>query len=72
MSDDSHAYPLTGYVKKDDPPLDRALRALGELGYANLRQSDLVRLDPPDTFEEELNVMADVRAYFQVAYKVRE
>lgn len=29
------------------------------------------RLIPPDEYEEELVVMADVRAYFQVAYKVR-
>ena len=52
--------------------MDRALQALRELGYTELRESDLIRLNPPDTYEEELNVMADVRAYFQVAYKVKE
>ncbi|KAG1850388.1 P-loop containing nucleoside triphosphate hydrolase protein [Suillus subalutaceus] len=52
-----------------DTPEDKALRALAEAGYANLRVSDLARLLPPDSFEEELIVMADVRAYFHVAYK---
>lgn len=54
-----------------ESPLDRALAALRELGYKDLVESDLDRLIPPDEYEEELVVMADVRAYFQVAYKVR-
>ncbi|KAG2129046.1 P-loop containing nucleoside triphosphate hydrolase protein [Suillus bovinus] len=48
---------------------EKALRALAEAGYTNLRVSDLARLLPPDSFEEELVVMADVRAYYHVAYK---
>ncbi|KAG1729547.1 P-loop containing nucleoside triphosphate hydrolase protein [Suillus lakei] len=52
-----------------DTPEAKALRALVEAGYANLRVSDLARLLPPDAFEEELVVMADVRAYYHVAYK---
>jgi hypothetical protein len=48
----------------------RALRALSELGYENLSLEDLSRLHPPDRFGEEITVMADVRAYWQVAYKV--
>ncbi|KAG2355058.1 P-loop containing nucleoside triphosphate hydrolase protein [Suillus spraguei] len=47
----------------------KALRALAEAGYAGLQVSDLARLLPPDSFEEELIVMADVRAYYHVAYK---
>lgn len=47
----------------------RALDALESLGYKNLAVDDLHRLHPPDNFEEEITVMADVRAYFQVAYK---
>ncbi|KZT20530.1 hypothetical protein NEOLEDRAFT_1122565 [Neolentinus lepideus HHB14362 ss-1] len=47
----------------------RALQALRELGYGQLEREDLKRLHPPDAFEDELIVMADVRAYFQVAYK---
>ncbi|KAG1742200.1 P-loop containing nucleoside triphosphate hydrolase protein [Suillus lakei] len=50
-------------------PEAKALRALAEAGYAGLRGSDLARLLPPDSFEEELVVMADVRAYYHVAYK---
>ncbi|KAG1844181.1 P-loop containing nucleoside triphosphate hydrolase protein [Suillus subalutaceus] len=52
-----------------ETPESKALRALAEAGYASLRVSDLARLLPPDSFEEELVVMADVRAYYHVAYK---
>lgn len=58
------------YESSELPPLERALGALKELGFANLNESDLTRLNPLDPFDEELVVMADVRAYFQVAYKV--
>jgi len=51
-------------------PAAKALRALAEAGYPNLQASDLSRLLPPDSFEEELIVMAEVRAYYHVAYKV--
>ncbi|KAG1812617.1 P-loop containing nucleoside triphosphate hydrolase protein [Suillus subaureus] len=68
---------MTGLVKspgkpngpKLETPEAKALRALAEAGYAGLRVSDLARLLPPDSFEEELVVMADVRAYYHVAYK---
>lgn len=43
---------------------------LSQMGYSGLKNEDLARLHPPDAFEEELRVMADVRSYFQVAYKV--
>ncbi len=49
----------------------KALQALADLGYTGLSIESLARLQPPDEFEDELIVMADVRAYFQVAYKVR-
>ncbi|KAG1851703.1 P-loop containing nucleoside triphosphate hydrolase protein [Suillus subluteus] len=54
---------------KVETPESKALRALAEAGYAGLQVSDLARLLPPDSFEEELVVMADVRAYYHVAYK---
>ncbi|KAG2066550.1 hypothetical protein BDR04DRAFT_1129964 [Suillus decipiens] len=60
--------PSTSVVKPETPEA-KALRALAEAGYAGLRISDLARLLPPDSFEEELVVMADVRAYYHVAYK---
>ncbi|KAL5536660.1 hypothetical protein ACEPAF_483 [Sanghuangporus sanghuang] len=54
----------------DATPMDRALEALRELGYKNVTRADLPRLlTAPDEFNEELIVMADVRAYFFVAYK---
>ncbi|KAL5492681.1 hypothetical protein ACEPAI_4128 [Sanghuangporus weigelae] len=50
--------------------MDRALAALRELGYKNVTRADLPRLMmAPDEFSEELTVMADVRAYFFIAYK---
>ncbi|KAI0925406.1 hypothetical protein AcV7_005662 [Taiwanofungus camphoratus] len=52
-----------------DSAESRALRALAELGYNQLAPEDLERLHPPDRFAPELEVMADVRAYFHVAYK---
>ena len=48
----------------------RALTALAEAGFPNLSAHHLQRLYPPDAFEQELNVMASVRAFFEVAYKV--
>lgn len=47
-----------------------ALAVLTKLGYKGLKIEDLGKLNPPDEFEEELQVMAEVRAYFHVAYKV--
>lgn len=52
-----------------DAAMRRALAALKELGYGDISKVDLARLTPTDAFEEELMVMANVRAYFQVAYK---
>ncbi|KAG1840219.1 P-loop containing nucleoside triphosphate hydrolase protein [Suillus tomentosus] len=61
--------PSNTYTGELETSEAKALRALAEAGYAGLRVSDLARLLPPDSFEEELVVMADVRAYFHVAYK---
>ncbi|KAJ3551062.1 hypothetical protein NM688_g4940 [Phlebia brevispora] len=49
-------------------PEEDILSILARLGYPGLKNEDLARLRP-DAFEAELCVMADVRAYFQVAYK---
>ena len=67
------AYPiLHSYAHvKERTPTEKALDLLSQIGYVGLTERDLVRLHPPDAFDEELCVMADVRAYFQVAYKVR-
>ncbi|KAM5536973.1 hypothetical protein V8D89_009302 [Ganoderma adspersum] len=45
-----------------------ALSMLTKLGYT-VKVEDLGKLHPPDEYEQELELMAEVRAYFQVAYK---
>ncbi|KAI0706855.1 P-loop containing nucleoside triphosphate hydrolase protein [Cerioporus squamosus] len=45
------------------------LANLAKLGYTGIQEDDLGKLNPPDIYEAELEVMAEVRAYFQVAYK---
>lgn len=54
----------------DSDKVIAALAALADLGYTGLRLEDLGKLNPPDEYETELEVMAEVRAFFQVAYKV--
>ncbi|KZT10439.1 P-loop containing nucleoside triphosphate hydrolase protein [Laetiporus sulphureus 93-53] len=44
------------------------LASLAKLGY-HCTLEDLGKLNPPDIYEEELQLMAEVRGYFQVAYK---
>ncbi|KAK7691227.1 hypothetical protein QCA50_006330 [Cerrena zonata] len=70
----SPAAPATGFpiksgegVRRDDET--QALSYLARLGYTGLKVEDLARLIPPDEYEEELEVMADVQAFFQVSYK---
>jgi hypothetical protein len=46
------------------------LAALAEIGYVGLSKDDLGKLNPPDEYETELEVMAEIRGYFQVSYKV--
>ncbi|KAI0759256.1 P-loop containing nucleoside triphosphate hydrolase protein [Trametes elegans] len=54
---------------RKDELLKEALGALAKLGYAGLTEHDLGKLNAADEYEEELQLMAEVRAYFQVAYK---
>ncbi|KAI0363545.1 hypothetical protein BV20DRAFT_1031177 [Pilatotrama ljubarskyi] len=54
---------------KKEELLKEALSTLAMLGYKGLTEDDLGKLNKPDEFEEELQLMAEVRAYFQVAYK---
>ena len=54
-------------------PETQALHYLAQAGYKGLTVDDLARLSPRDQyFEDELVIMADVRAYFTLAYKVRD
>jgi hypothetical protein len=67
----SFAKPLeeTSLFRKDDD--NTLLAMLAERGFTSLTIADLGKLNPPDEFETELRIMAEVRGYFQVAYKVR-
>ena len=46
------------------------LAGLNQLGYTGVTEDDLAKLRPTDPWQTELEVMAEVRAYWQVAYKV--
>ncbi|KAF8911682.1 P-loop containing nucleoside triphosphate hydrolase protein [Gymnopilus junonius] len=47
----------------------KVLAGLAEMGMSGVTAHDLPKLLPPDPMEPALTIMADVRAYFQVAYK---
>lgn len=42
---------------------------LARLGFHGVTSESLQKLNPPDEYETELKVMAEVRGYFQVTYK---
>ncbi|KAF7326762.1 hypothetical protein MVEN_02595200 [Mycena venus] len=47
----------------------QALSRLAGVGLSAVTAVDLVKLLPPDRFDPALNMIADAREYFQVAYK---
>ncbi|KAJ7779480.1 P-loop containing nucleoside triphosphate hydrolase protein [Mycena maculata] len=53
--------PLTGIAQ--------VLSSLASVGLSGVHAEDLVKLLSPDRMDPALNIMSDVRAYFQVAYK---
>ena len=55
--------------QRDERAIRDALAALAKLGL-NVTEADLGKLNPPDEYEDELALMAEVRAYFDVSYKV--
>ena len=59
----------TSLFRKDDD--NTLLAMLAERGFTGLTIADLGKLNPPDELETELRIMAEVRGYFQVAYKDR-
>lgn len=46
--------------------------ALQKLGINGVRVEDLQKLNPSNRYEEELALMGEVRAYFKIAYNVRQ
>ena len=66
------AFPLTLHSKEDRREIEASVLAgLAKLGYSGLGAQDLaVLLNPPDEYEREIQVMADVEAFFQISSKV--
>lgn len=62
---------LSVRASTDDPSVLTVLGQLAGLGYTGLTRDDLGRLNKPDEYETEMQLMADVHGYFKVAYKVR-
>ena len=46
------------------------LASLPHVGFQGTNEDDLAKLRPTDGYETELKVMAGIRAYWQVAYRV--
>ncbi|CAA7260359.1 unnamed protein product [Cyclocybe aegerita] len=60
----------TSSSPQDTPSvLSQIMSNLAALGISGLAPEDLKKLLPADDMEPALGIMADVRAYFQVAYK---
>lgn len=67
----------SGFNKPANSTLDRAtekqvLDGLAQMGIKDVSLEDIAaKLSPPDKYENEMELMAEVRAYFQISYKVR-
>ncbi|CAK5274279.1 unnamed protein product [Mycena citricolor] len=53
----------------EETDISTALSNLAAVGLQGVKAEDLVKLLPPDRMDAALEIMSDVRAYFQVAYK---
>ncbi|KAJ7580963.1 P-loop containing nucleoside triphosphate hydrolase protein [Mycena floridula] len=60
---------LESYPKISKDHLNAILSYLGVIGIGGVKAVDLAQLLPSDAMTPALNIMAEVRAYFQVAYK---
>ncbi len=60
--------PNRGAVAVASNPIATALGALAALGIHGVSANDLSKLLPSDPMEPAINIMADVRAYFQGNY----
>ncbi|KZV86782.1 hypothetical protein EXIGLDRAFT_680607 [Exidia glandulosa HHB12029] len=56
-------------VSPRESPTDFALRALRDAGYVDIKATDLPKLLPSHGLDPAFDIMAEVRAYFQVSYK---
>ncbi|KAF7308050.1 hypothetical protein MKEN_01167300 [Mycena kentingensis (nom. inval.)] len=60
---------LPAFTSTSTTTINTILGELASLGLTGLKSEDLMKLLPDDKMTPALNIMADVRAYFQVAYK---
>ncbi|KAI0333222.1 hypothetical protein GY45DRAFT_1319829 [Cubamyces sp. BRFM 1775] len=71
----SFMQPPSGPQSNTMPPNDmnkyitRVLNGLTDIGLPGMTPNDLAKLLPPDPYDAALDIMAGVRAYFQVSYK---
>ncbi|KAJ7648288.1 P-loop containing nucleoside triphosphate hydrolase protein [Mycena polygramma] len=61
--------PMDQYNRPVLTGIAQVLSGLSAIGLDGVAANDLAKLLPPDRMDPALTVMADVRAYFQVAYK---
>ncbi|KAF7428945.1 hypothetical protein PC9H_008182 [Pleurotus ostreatus] len=65
-------YNRSGHVVTDAVQpngIAKILSGLAEVGILGVKPEDIPKLLPSDTMEPAMTIMAEVRAYFQVAYK---
>lgn len=55
--------------EEDDDPIALIIRGVAGLGLQEFKVDDIYKLYPRDRMESAIDIMAGVRAYFQVAYK---
>ena len=51
--------------------IDAAIASLAACGITGIGKEDLKKLTPQDQYDRELDVMAEVRAYYLIAYRVK-
>ncbi|TFK21928.1 hypothetical protein FA15DRAFT_597001 [Coprinopsis marcescibilis] len=68
-SNGRHYLKSEGESKEEPTGVAKVLRGLAEMGMEGVKAEDIPKILPPDEMESAINIMADVRAYFQVSYK---
>ncbi|KAJ2922810.1 hypothetical protein H1R20_g14302, partial [Candolleomyces eurysporus] len=61
--------PYSPAVEREPTGIAKVLKGLVEMGITGTKPGDVYKILPPDAMAPAINIMADVRAYFQVAYK---
>ena len=57
--------------KSDRDQLENKLLAImARLGLGRVTLESLGKLNPPDVYEKEMELMAEAKAYFHISYKV--